>query len=170
MARRDGHLTRDNLGYLLAKAVQRWNGMLQDGFRREGFGHVRPSFGSVLIPLYEEDGLRLGELARRAQLTKQTMTTIVRAVEAAGLVTLRPDPADGRACRAWLTAEARRFEPVAERVLADIERTVASEGPASELRAARRWLQGFVGFRTEHPRTMQGHPIERGEDHEHEHA
>jgi DNA-binding MarR family transcriptional regulator len=99
----------------------------------------------VLIPLYEEDGLRLGELARRAQLTKQTMTTIVRAVEAAGFVTLRPDPDDGRASQAWLTAEARRFEPVAERVLADIERTVASEGPALELRAARRWLQGFVG-------------------------
>jgi hypothetical protein len=86
------------------------------------------------------------------------------------LVTLWPDPDDGRASRAWLTAEARRFEPVAERVLADIERTVASEGPASELGAARRWLQGFVGFRTEDPRTMQGYPIERGEDHEHEHA
>ena len=92
------------------------------------------------------------------------MTTVVRAVEAAGLVTLRPDPDDGRASRAWPTGEARRFEPVAERVLADIERTVASEGPALELRVARRWLQGFVGFRTEHPRTHASTSVERGED------
>ena len=45
---------------------------------------MRPSYGSVLIPLYEEDGLRLGELARRARLSKQTMTELVRRLERDG--------------------------------------------------------------------------------------
>ena len=71
--------TRDNLGYLLAKASQRWNEQLQGGLRRSGaIPEVKASYGSVLIPLLEEDGLRMGEIARRARLSKQTMTTMVR--------------------------------------------------------------------------------------------
>jgi DNA-binding MarR family transcriptional regulator len=137
-------LRRDNLGFLLAKALQRWNDMLRDGFGDEGFGQVRPSFGSVLVPLFEEDGLRLGELARRSRLTKQTMTTMVRAVEAAGLVRQAPDPSDGRAARVWLTADARRFQPVAERVLARLELAAARGSTAADLKAVRRWLALFA--------------------------
>jgi len=118
--------------------------MLREGFDQGGFGHVRPAFGSVLIPLFEEDGLRLGDLARRSRLTKQTMTTMVRAVEKAGLVKQRPDPQDGRAARVWLTDEARRFQPVAERVLEKIERAAAQAGDAADFKAARRWLAAFA--------------------------
>ena len=58
------HATRENLGYLLAKASQRWNELLAEGFAAEGFKEVRPSYGSVLVPLFEEDDLRMGEIAR----------------------------------------------------------------------------------------------------------
>lgn len=116
------HATRENLGYLLAKASQRWNELLQEGFAEAGFPEVRASYGSVLIPLLEEDGLRMGEIARRARLSKQTMTTMVRLCERDGLVERRPDPDDGRATRVHLTAKARRFQPTAERVLARLER------------------------------------------------
>jgi DNA-binding MarR family transcriptional regulator len=120
------HATRDNLGYLLAKASQRWNELLAEGFAVEGFPEVRPSYGSVLIPLFEEDGLRMGEIARRSRLTKQTITTLVRLCERDGLVARSPDPADGRATVVSLTPHARRFEPAAERVLAKLEREVAA--------------------------------------------
>jgi len=119
------HLTRDNLGFLLAKASQRWNELLFERFKAAGFGEVRPSYGSVLIPLFEEDGLRMGELARRARLSKQTMTTLVRLAERDGLVTRSRDPRDARAFRVRLTPRARDFEPVAERVLAELEGLVA---------------------------------------------
>ena len=144
MTKRSSNLRRDNLGFLLAKAVQRWNDMLRDGFTREDFPQVRPSFGSVLIPLFEEDGMRIGELARRSRLSKQTMTTMVRAVEAARLVELRADSDDGRASRVWLTAEARQFQPTAERVLARAEETAARTRTAADLRAVRRWLEAFA--------------------------
>lgn len=137
-------LEHSNLGFLLAKAMQRWNETLREGFKREGFQFVRPSFGSVLVPLFEEDGLRLGELARRSRLSKQTMTTMVRAVEKARLVRQRSDPEDGRATRVWLTSEARRFQPVAERVLEKAERTASRAGTAADLLAARRWLSAFA--------------------------
>ncbi len=115
------HATRENLGYLLAKASQRWNEQLQTGFSEAGFPEVRASYGSVLIPLLEEDGLRIGEIARRARLSKQTMTTMVRLAERDGLVERRSDPADRRATRVHLTAKGLRFKPVAERVLADLD-------------------------------------------------
>jgi DNA-binding MarR family transcriptional regulator len=120
------HATRENLGYLLAKASQRWNELLQEGFGEAGYPEVRASYGSVLIPLLEEDGLRMGEIARRARLSKQTITTMVRLCERDGLVERRSDTDDGRATRVHLTAKARRFQPAAERVLARLERDAGS--------------------------------------------
>jgi DNA-binding MarR family transcriptional regulator len=111
---------RDDLGFLLAKATQRWNELLQERFRAAGWSEVRPSFGSVLVPLFEEDGLRMGELARRARLSKQTMTTMVRLLEREQLVSRKPDPDDRRAFRILLTDKARRFEPAAERTLGEL--------------------------------------------------
>ena len=78
-------MDRDDLGFLLAKATQHWNELLMERFRAAGWSEVRPSYGSILVPLFEEDGLRMGELARRARLSKQTMTTMVRLLERDGV-------------------------------------------------------------------------------------
>lgn len=115
-------LTRENLGFLLAKASQRWNELLAQRFAAAGFPEVRPSYGSILVPLYEEDGLRMGEVARRARLSKQTMTTMVRLLERDGLVARRSDPEDGRAALVFLTLRAQAFRPVAEATLRELAR------------------------------------------------
>jgi DNA-binding MarR family transcriptional regulator len=135
------HATRDNLGYLLAKASQRWNEQLQESFSEAGYPEVRASYGSVLIPLLEEDGLRMGEIARRARLSKQTMTTMVRLCERDGLVERRRDPDDGRATRVHLSAKARRFQPAAERMLARLEREARSSLGERRLAELRRSLK-----------------------------
>ena len=119
-----GKATRANLGFLLAKASQRWNEVLYAHFSERGYAEVRPAYGSLLIPLFEEDGLRMGELARRARLAKQTMTTMVRLLERDGLVRRETDPADGRATRIFLTERAVSFRPVAERVLRELDELV----------------------------------------------
>jgi DNA-binding MarR family transcriptional regulator len=137
------HATRDNLGYLLAKASQRWNEQLQQGFAEAGFPEVKASYGSVLIPLLEQDGLRMGEIAHRARLSKQTMTTLVRLCERDGLVERRTDPADRRATRVHLTAKARRFQPVVERVLAQLERAANRSLGAARLAELRHMLKGL---------------------------
>jgi len=112
---------RANLGFLLAKASQRWNELLYERFVAAGYPDVRPSYGSILLPLFEEDGLRMGALSARARLSKQTMTTMVRLLERDGLVRREQDPADLRAFRIRLTPRARRFGPVAESVLAELD-------------------------------------------------
>jgi DNA-binding MarR family transcriptional regulator len=115
---------RDDLGFLLAKATQRWNELLAERFAAAGYSDVRPSYGSVLLPLFEEDGLRMGELARRARLSKQTMTEMVRRIERDGLVERRADSSDGRASLIFLTARSRAFEPIAAGILSELDRSV----------------------------------------------
>jgi DNA-binding MarR family transcriptional regulator len=123
-------LTADDLGFLLAKAAQHWNERLAERFVAAGYADVRPSYGSILVPLYEEDGLRMGELARRAHLSKQTMTSLVRRAERDGLVERRSDPNDARASRVFLTPRSRAFEPVAEDVLRELHEDVRTRlGP-----------------------------------------
>jgi len=106
-----GSVGRDDVGFLLAKATQRWNELLAARFAAAGYADLRPSYGSILLPLYEEDGLRIGELARRARLSKQTLTDLVRRLERDGLVERRPDPP----LRAGRRGDARRPQPASPR-------------------------------------------------------
>ena len=138
-----GSVGRDDVGFLLAKATQRWNELLASRFAAAGYADLRPSYGSILLPLYEEDGLRIGELARRARLSKQTLTDLVRRLERDGLIERRPDPSDARASLIYLTPRSRRFEPVAAATLADLNglvRTRLSSRRLGELKTALRLL------------------------------
>jgi DNA-binding MarR family transcriptional regulator len=102
---------------------------------------VRPSYGSILVPLFEEDGLRMGLLAERAGLSKQTMTTMVRLLERDGLVTRTRDPGDGRAWLVELTDRSRAFRPVAERALVELHALVGERLGKREVARFQRFLE-----------------------------
>jgi DNA-binding MarR family transcriptional regulator len=138
--------TTRNIGFLLAKASKRWNELLAQRFAERGFGEVRPSYGSVLVPLLEEDGLRMGQLAARSRLTKQTMTTLVRLAERDGLVARSPDPEDGRAARVHLKDRAKAFRPVAEDTLAELDTLVADRLGERRSRALQQALQEVMSL------------------------
>jgi len=137
-----GSSDTNNLGFRLAKASQRWNELLSERFKARGFGEVRPSYGSVLLPLFEQDGLRMIEIAARARLSKQTMTTLVRLCERDGLVSRTDDPSDGRAFRIHLTERARQFKPVADEILAELDEKVLA---ALGTRGQRMLIQALKG-------------------------
>ncbi len=105
---------------------------------------MRPSYGSILVPLFEEDGLRMGELARRSRLSKQTMTTMVRLLERDGLARRESDPEDGRASRVVLTAKARRFEPVAHQTLDELGRLAHEQLGEQRLAALKQTLKEWI--------------------------
>jgi DNA-binding MarR family transcriptional regulator len=107
---------------------------------------VRPSYGSILVPLFEEDGLRVGELGQRAGLAKQTMTTMVRLLERDGLVSREADPDDGRALRVYLTPAARRFQAVAEEVLVELDALIESRMNANQRAALKRALKEVINL------------------------
>ena len=133
-----------NLGFLLAKASQRWNELLAERFVGEGFGEVRPSYGSVLLPLFEEDGLRMGQIASRARLSKQTMTTLVRLCERDGLVLRERDAHDARAFQIGLTKRAKEFRPVAGQILRGLDGKVLAALGEQETATLRRALKGVM--------------------------
>ena len=68
-----------------------------------------------------EDGTRLTELADRAQVTKQTASLLVAALEREGLVERVPDPDDGRARLIRLSARGREAAQRAMEVVIGVE-------------------------------------------------
>jgi DNA-binding MarR family transcriptional regulator len=136
--------TTDDIGFLLAKASAHFNEMLLARFSEAGHPEIRGSFGSVLVPLFEQDGRRVGELAHVARLSKQSMTGLVAACEQAGLVQRRRDAADGRAFVVRLTARGRRFRTVAVQVLDDIDRELRDALGARNHDALRTALKGVM--------------------------
>jgi DNA-binding MarR family transcriptional regulator len=136
--------TTQNLGFLLAKAAARWNELLALELSARGFADVRPAYGSVLLPLFEQDGLRMGQLAARARLAKQTLTTMVRQMERDGLVRREADPHDARAWRVHLTCRARELEEAVEPVLRRLDARVAERLSSSDVRRLRRSLKAVM--------------------------
>lgn len=127
----------DDVGFLLAKATQRWNELLLERLRAASYPDVKASFGSVLLPLFDEDGLRIGEIGRRARLSKPSMTALITQCEEAGLVRRERDPADGRAFRVVLTARGQRFRAVAQDVLRELDGRLATEDRDALVRGLR---------------------------------
>ena len=135
--------SEDDIGFLLAKALRRFNERLLERFEAEGFGEIRPSYGSVLVPLFGDDDLRLSDVATRAGLSKQAITGLVKLCEQDGLVVRERDPEDGRAYRLRLSKKGREFRSVAENVLAELDdelvRSVGKDYPA-----LKRALRGVI--------------------------
>ena len=83
---------------------------------RGGVGAILAELGlhvgqeMVLMELWQEDGLRGGELALRLSVEPPTVTKMLRRLEACGLIERRADPADARSFRIYLTREGRSLE------------------------------------------------------------
>lgn len=135
---------RENIGFLLAKASQRWNVLLYEKFCEAKYREVRPAYGSILIPLFEEDGLQIGELAKRARLSKQTMTTLLKLMEAGGLVARQRDQRDARASRIYLTEYSRQFKSVAFRVLEEMDELIGKRLSKRDISILRRSLNELM--------------------------
>jgi DNA-binding MarR family transcriptional regulator len=134
------------IGYLLNRAARRWNALFMGRLQKAGVTDIRPAFGAVLVPLFEEDGLRLGQLAHRAGLSKQTVTNIAGRIEALGYLARRPDPEDGRAVRVHLTAKGRALERTVAIALAEMEDVTAGLARSLDLDAVATWLDELGGY------------------------
>jgi len=83
-------------------------------------------------------GLRLKELAERLRIAPRSATEVVDQLEAKGLVVRRPDPADRRATRVFLTATGRQLHAeVASARREQSERYFAALSPADRAELAR---------------------------------
>jgi len=94
---------------------------IQQAIEEAGFDDFRIAHMNVFAWL-PDTGARIGELARQAQLSKQTMTELVSYLEKHGYVYRTRDPNDGRAWIIRFTERGAALDQVARRALQDKER------------------------------------------------
>jgi DNA-binding MarR family transcriptional regulator len=86
----------NNIGRLLNMAVQRFEKRVLEVMAEAGYGGFSLSQMSVTRNL-DVGGTRATEIARRADITKQSMGELIGQLEQIGLVERTPDPDDKRA-------------------------------------------------------------------------
>lgn len=70
----------------------------------------------VMLVLWEQDGVGVGQVGERLQLDSGTLTPLLKRLEAAGLVQRLRDAGDERRVRLQLTAAGRRLRRRAESI------------------------------------------------------
>ncbi len=108
-----------NLGLLLFIPYRFLESVVLTALRENG--HDLPLSEARVFARIQPEGSRMSELAEAAQLTKQTLTSIVDRLERAGYVARRPDPADGRARLVTITDKGRELVDLSIPVVAEVE-------------------------------------------------
>ena len=85
-------------------------------------GHHLPLNQARVFQRISPDGSRLAELAEAAQVSKQTVGSIVDQLERAGYVQRVPDPTDARARLVTITGRGQELIDIAEPVVRKIEK------------------------------------------------
>ena len=140
---RDLPTDRQAVGQLLARLLREFRHDLAAPRGDAGFGDIRDPhmqiFGNVRM-----GGVRLTELADRAQLSLAATSELVNDLEQMGYLVRRPDPADGRAKLIDLTKRGRDAMAAAGDRVADIERRWSKLMGAKEFAHMCRSMQNLL--------------------------
>ena len=131
---------RRNLAVLLRDPFLALTAELTGRLASRGFPEVRPAHGNV-FGFLDEGGTRLGVLAERAQVTRQSMAELVIHLERHGYVELAPDPSDRRARVVRPTDGGRAAHAEARAFMAEVESRWAAALGDRGLRDLRRLLE-----------------------------
>ena len=99
-SRTNNRLPEEQIGYLLKRLMHQFRHQVEERLRRSSdvsFAHL-----VTLDQLQQEPGIAGARLARRLLVTAQTMTGLLRRLEADGAIERRPDPHNRRADRWYL--------------------------------------------------------------------
>lgn len=131
---------RPNLGLLLREPYRIGSEELHRRIAERGHPEVRAPHGNVFEYL-DDEGTPVSELARRAQVTKQSMAELVAHLERHGYVERVADPADRRAKLVRATTRGQEVYAIAREVIAEIEREWTSRLGAVKMRQLRGLLE-----------------------------
>lgn len=109
-----------NLGLLLFIPYRHLESKVLDALRKHG--HDLPLSQARVFQRIDPEGSRLSTLARAAQLSKQTVGSIVDQLERSGYVRRIPDPADARAKLVVVTDLGRELVTISLPVVREVER------------------------------------------------
>ena len=117
--------------YLISRVSLVVTSALKKGFADAGVQKVRPAYLCVMMSLWEEDGLKVIELGKKAGLEPSTMTGLLDRMERDGLVRRTMDPTDRRVLRINLTEIGHQLRDsvlnVIDRVLTEVFAGIAED-------------------------------------------
>jgi DNA-binding MarR family transcriptional regulator len=119
----------DSMSYLLVRVAKVHRGLVAQGLAELGL-HTGQEL--VLVQLWQEDGLRNSELARRLGVAAPTVTKVLSGMERTHLLTRRADSDDARASRIWLTERGRSLREPVEQLWQAVEHTLVRDLDRSE--------------------------------------
>jgi MarR family transcriptional regulator, organic hydroperoxide resistance regulator len=126
---------------LFTRAQKLMRGITDEELSRHG---VRVGQNLVLEVLWEDDGLTPGELAARLGVATPTVVKSVGRMEAAGLLSRRPDERDRRLVRIHLTEHGRAVRAPIEDARRRLEERVAGQLTDEERVVLRRVLTRII--------------------------
>lgn len=137
------------IGALLRIPFQQTVERVFQRLQEEGYTDLRPAHFVVMQHMRPE-GVRITELAHRAQMTKQSMGALVDYAEERGYVERTPDPNDGRAWLIRLTPRGRETEQIARAAIGELETEWAQYLGEERFSLLRSTLEDLVTFVESH--------------------
>lgn len=121
-----------SLDDLLCFAIYSANGAFNRAYRPllDGLGLTYPQY-LVLVALGEKDDRTVGEIGEALYLESNTLTPMLKRLEASGHVRRRRDDMDERQVRISLTATGRALHDSACRALATVADSIGADGIAA---------------------------------------
>lgn len=113
-------LERQNTSQLLRIPYQLFIERLFTRLTEVGFTGIHPAHATVFQHV-ATDGIRVTDLARRSQLTKQYVGRLVADLEGQGFLERAEDPSDGRAKLVRLSSRGQELTRAAEEIITEIE-------------------------------------------------
>jgi DNA-binding MarR family transcriptional regulator len=110
----------DHIGWTLWRATQAWRRDFVAGMAAAGHGWFAQARGNILVYI-GPSGIRQGDLAEKASLTKQAVQQFVDELVKDGIVMRTPDDRDARARVVRLTPAGEAAMRDADRIKLEIE-------------------------------------------------
>jgi DNA-binding MarR family transcriptional regulator len=129
-----------NLGLLLREPYRIGSDELHRRIAQRGHPEIRSPHGRV-FEFLDDEGTQVSELARRAQITKQSMAELVAHLERHGYVERVPDPVDRRGKLVRPTDRGRALYALAREIVAEMEREWTARLGAGKMRRLRELLE-----------------------------
>jgi MarR family transcriptional regulator for hemolysin len=127
----------NSLGFLCRIGFRRFAKAIENRTLRHGVSSGQWRF---LRMLWQEDGITQSELSRRVDMREPTTVVAIQGLERKGFVFRRPDKADQRKVRVFLTPKAKSLERLLIPYVGEVNAIALQGVSARDVRAAKRVL------------------------------
>jgi DNA-binding MarR family transcriptional regulator len=90
--------------------------LIVDQLKEYGIEDILPAHGAVLVRLFANETMTLGQVAKEIKRDKSTVTTLANRLERAGYIEKTKDPGDARVSIITLTLKGKELRPVFDKI------------------------------------------------------